>query len=175
MTNLTGKVAIVTGASRSKGIGAAICRSLAHAGADVFFTHWARFDESSGNGLEEVFPQRLCEELRRSGVRAGHMEMDLSKEASPVRLMDRVEKMLGTPCILVNNATFESPSDWRTLNKEILDSHYNVNNSGTLLLTMEFAKRYERTFGGRRNGRVINLVSKGPDPNNLAYIATKGC
>jgi 3-oxoacyl-[acyl-carrier protein] reductase len=52
MTNLKGKIAIVTGARRSKGIGV-ICRSLANAGADVFFTHWSPFDEFSGNGLDQ--------------------------------------------------------------------------------------------------------------------------
>ena len=62
MTNLKGKLAIVTGASRSKGIGAAICRSLANAGADVFFTHWSPFDEMSGNGLDQDFPSMLWEE-----------------------------------------------------------------------------------------------------------------
>ena len=174
MTNLKGKVAIVTGAGRSKGIGAAICRSLASAGADTFFTHWTPFDEMSGNGVDRDFPRWLCEELKNHGVRAGHLEVDLSNESSPILLMNRVEKTLGTPCILVNNATFESPANFRTLTKEILDYHYHVNNSGTLLLTMEFARRYEKAFPERKDGRIINMVSKGPDPNNLAYIATKG-
>ncbi|WP_156479510.1 hypothetical protein [Alkalihalobacillus trypoxylicola] len=40
MKPLNRKVAIVTGASRSKGIGAAICLSLAEAGMDIFFTQW---------------------------------------------------------------------------------------------------------------------------------------
>lgn len=56
----------------------------------------------------------------------------------------------------------------------MLDKHYKVNNSGTLMLSFEFAKRYEEVFMNKKNGRIINLVSGGPDPNNLAYIATKG-
>ncbi|MGM0751553.1 MAG: SDR family oxidoreductase [Bacillota bacterium] len=174
MINLIGKVAIVTGASRSKGIGAAICRTLASAGADIFFTHWTSFDDTSGNGVEKEFPDTLCEELKEMGVRAFHMEADLSDEASPSRIMDRVEETLGTSCILVNNATFESPTNYQTLNRDILDKHYQVNNSGTLMLTMEFARRYEKAFPERKDGRIINMVSKGPDPNNLAYIASKG-
>jgi 3-oxoacyl-[acyl-carrier protein] reductase len=40
------------------------------------------------------------------GVNADHMELDLSKSESPNLIMDRVEETLGTPSILVNNATF---------------------------------------------------------------------
>lgn len=174
MTNLHGKIAIVTGASRSKGIGAAICRSLSDAGADIFFTHWTSFDEVSGNGADKDFPEKLCIELKSRGVRAAHMEVDLSGETSHTLLMDQVEETIGTPCILVNNATFESPANFRTLTKKVLDKHYNVNNSGTLMLTMEFARRYEKAFPQCKHGRIINMVSKGPDPNNLAYIASKG-
>ncbi|NMH69354.1 SDR family oxidoreductase [Bacillus sp. RO3] len=174
MTNLKGKIAIVTGTSRWEGIGAAICRSLAGAGADIFFTHWSPFDEESGNGAERGFPDRLCGELISMGVRAAHLEVDLSDEASPDLLMDRVEEILGSPSILVNNATFESPSNFHTLTKEILDQHYQVNNSGTLMLTMEFARRFGKAFPQGKGGRIIHMVSKGPDPNNLAYIASKG-
>ncbi|KPL58849.1 SDR family oxidoreductase [Rossellomorea vietnamensis] len=174
MTNLTGKIAIVTGVSRDKGIGAAICRSLARAGADIFFTHLSSFDEMSGMGADQHFPHLLCEELLDTGVRSAHMELDLSDETAPSRLMDKVEEFLGTPSILVNNATYEAPANFRTLDKSILDKHYQVNNSGTILLTMEFARRYERAFPGYKQGRIINMVSKGPDPNNLAYIASKG-
>jgi 3-oxoacyl-[acyl-carrier protein] reductase len=174
MTNLKGKIAIVTGASRSKGIGAAICRSLANAGTDLFFTHWSPFDEMSGNGLDNGFPNMLCEDLSEFGVKVAHMELDLSRSDSSTIIMDRVEETLGTPSILVNNASFESPADFRTLNREILYKHYQVNNSGTLMLALEFAKRYEKSFPEGKNGRIINMVSKGPDSNNLAYIATKG-
>ncbi|WP_226673802.1 SDR family oxidoreductase [Rossellomorea aquimaris] len=174
MTNLTGKIAIVTGASRSKGIGAAICRSLAIAGADIFFTHFSSFDEMSGNGADTGFPHQLSKELQKNGVRAAHMELDLGEGTAPARLMDQVEEILGTPSILVNNATYEAPASYSTLDKDILDKHYQVNNSGTLLLTTEFAKRFEKAVPKMAHGRIINMVSKGPDPNNLAYIATKG-
>ncbi|MCG7345990.1 SDR family oxidoreductase [Sporosarcina sp. ACRSL] len=174
MTNLKGKIAIVTGASRANGIGAAICLFLAEAGADIFFTHWSPFDENEGNGIEKEFPAFLANRISKLGVKCFHIELDLSHPGSPVNLLNEVEKMMGTPTILVNNATYESPSNFRSLNTDILDRHYQVNNIGTIILSTEFAKRYEKAFPGQRGGRIINLVSKGPDPNNLAYIATKG-
>lgn len=42
------------------------------------------------------------------------------------------------------------------------------------MLSIEFAKRYEKVFKDKKDGRIINLVSGGPDPNNLTYISTKG-
>lgn len=174
MKPLNGKIAVITGASRSTGIGAAICLSLAKAGADIFFTHWSEFDEIEGNGIEMDFPNILCEKIRSFEVRTEHMPLDLSSDKSPTRLLDAVEETLGTACILVNNATYESPTNFRDLNTEVLNKHYEVNNSGTLMLSVEFAKRYEKVFKCKKDGRIINLVSGGPDPNNLAYIATKG-
>jgi len=174
MKHLNGKIAIVTGASRSTGIGAAICLSLAKAGADIFFTHWSKFDEKEGNGIEIGFPTILCEKIKSYGVRAEQMPLDLALEESPIKLLEAVEETLGTACILVNNATYESPTNFRYFSTKMLDKHYKVNNSGTLMLSVEFAKKYEKEFENRKDGRIINLVSGGPDPNNLAYIATKG-
>jgi 3-oxoacyl-[acyl-carrier protein] reductase len=174
LKQLNGKIAIVTGASSSKSIGAAICFYLAQAGADVFFTHWAPFDENEGNGVEKDFPDWLCKKLKSLGVRSNHLQLDLSLPGSSYRLLNRVEETLGSANILVNNATYESPMNYRDFNTEVLDKHYKVNNSGTLMLSVEFAKRYEKAYQNKNDGRIINLVSGGPDPNNLAYIATKG-
>ncbi|WP_234417372.1 MULTISPECIES: SDR family oxidoreductase [unclassified Lysinibacillus] len=174
MTNLKGKLAIVTGASRSTGIGAAVCLAFAEAGADIFFTHWSQFDEKEGNGAERDFPDILSERISKLGVRCHHLEIDLSKPEAPIELLNEVENKIGPPSILVNNATFGAPSNFRNLNEEILNKHYQVNNSGTILLSIEFAKRFEKVFLSKKGGRIINLVSGGPDPNNLAYIATKG-
>lgn len=174
MTQLNGKIAIVTGASRANGIGAATCLALAHAGAHIFFTHWSKFDENEGNGAEKGFPELLCRQITQLGVQCHHMELDLSQPDAPLMLLNEVEKSIGTANILVNNATYEARIDFRQLNAELLDKHYQVNNSGTILLSTEFAKRYEQIFPAQKGGRIINLVSDGADPTNMAYIATKG-
>jgi 3-oxoacyl-[acyl-carrier protein] reductase len=101
------------------------------------------------------------------------MELDLSQIEAPEILLNEVQEKLGLPSILVNNATHSVDVDFRSLNADILDAHYNVNIRGTCLLTVEFARRIEGTHGGR----IINLVSgqdKSPQPGNLAYVSTKG-
>lgn len=172
MTHLQGKIAVVTGVSRSHGIGTAICRALAQEGADIFFTHWSRYDETDGCGKEQDWPEVLSEELKNCGVRAAHIEADLSDTSAPAQILNAAEAALGTPSLLINNATHSSLANFRELTADILDRHYAVNNRGPILLSTEFAKRFERA--ALTQGRIINLVSKGPDPNNLAYIATKG-
>lgn len=174
MKPLQGKIAVVTGTSREEGIGSAICLSLAAAGADIFFTHYCAFDQTEGNGAESEWPAILSEKIKQLGVRCDHMDADLSDSLIPTAILDQVQKTLGTPSILINNATYELRADFRSLNVEILDKHYKVNNSGTITLSMEFAKRFEQGYPGQKNGRIIFLVSGGPDPENLAYIATKG-
>ncbi|UHA75267.1 SDR family oxidoreductase [Paenibacillus sp. 481] len=170
---LQGKIAIITGVSRSKGIGSAIARALASEGADVFFTYWCNYDQHQPHGAENEWPALLSAELRTYGVRVESMELDLANSLSPVRLLDEVQQLLGTPNILVNNATHCEEVDFQTLSTDILRAHCDVNIVGTCMLSVEFARRLNTGAGGR----IINLVSgqdKGPMPGNLAYVATKG-
>ncbi len=160
---LRGRVAVVTGAGRCRGIGPAICKALAEEGADIFFTYWKEDDE----------PEGLLEELRRVGVRAETMEVDLSLLEFPERLLDMVAERLGPPWVLVNNAAYSSRDGYEALDAATLDAHYAVNLRATALLSVEFARR----FGGGSGGRIVNLTSGqslGPMPGELAYAATKG-
>ncbi len=170
---LRGKVALVTGASRRRGIGTAICRALAARGADVFFTHWAPFDRTQPVGEDPEAPAALRNELRDLGVRAECVEMDLSLTDSPVSLLDAVTERLGAPSVLVNNAAYSARDGFERLDAAMLDAHYAVNLRATALLSVEFARRYP----GGAGGRIINLTSGqslGPMPGELAYAATKG-
>jgi len=174
MTRLKNRIAVVTGVSRRKGIGAAVCLALAEEGADVFFTYCSSYERRvTGFELEEHWADRFAGELRELGARAGHAELDLTQAETPARLLDAVEERLGLPAILVNNATYSMDADFRQLTAELIDLHCAVNIRGTLMLTAEFARRLE----GRGSGSIVNLVSgqdKGPMPGNLAYAATKG-
>lgn len=63
--------------------------------------------------------------------------------------------LLCSSTILVNNATYFVVIDFRSINANILDSHYGINIRGTCLLTVELARQIE----GKHDGRFINMVS----------------
>lgn len=166
------RIALVTGASRRIGIGAAICRALAAAGHEVAFTHWRAYDRASAWGADEEGPAALLDELRALGTRAEAFEVDLSRSETPARLLDQVTERLGFPRVLVNNAAHSTMTDYASLDAASLDAHYAVNLRATALLSTELARRWP---GGP--GRIVNLSSgqsRGPMPAELAYAASKG-
>src|SRR5262245_38559242 len=171
--DLTDRVAVVTGASRRQGIGAAICRALASHGADILFTHWQPFDQTQRSGIDPDGPTLLQRELREFGVRIEELAVDLADPTAPARVLDTVETRLGPPSILVNNAAHSVNDDFLTLDAASLDAHYAVNVRATALLSVEFARR----FRGGPGGRIINLSSGqsvGPMPDELSYATSKG-
>lgn len=170
--DVSGRLAIVTGASRREGIGAAICRALASHGADILFTHWPLYDREQGNGEDKDGPLALAAELRALGVRVVALEVDLAAPAAYLRVLDAAAE-LGRPTILVNNAAHSTSGGYETLDVATLDAHYAVNVRAMALLSAEFARRWP----GGPDGRIINLSSGqgiGPMPTELAYAATKG-
>ena len=171
--DLSGKVAVVTGAGRRKGIGAAICRALAARGADVLFTYWKDYDRKMPWNADEEGPEALLKELREMDPRAEGLEVDLSLPESPAYLLDAAEERLGPPSILVNNAAYSTRDGFENLDAATLDAHYAVNLRATALLSVEFARRYP----GGSGGRIVNITSGqflGPMVGELAYTATKG-
>lgn len=167
------RIALVTGASRRQGIGAAICRALAADGVDIAFTHWQPYDRAMPWGGDPNGPTALVTELQAQGVRAVAIEADLSRPDTPAWLLDEVAARLGQPAILVNNAAYSTPDGYARLDAATLDAHYAVNLRATALLSVEFARRWP----GGPGGRIINLTSGqslGPMPEELAYAATKG-
>jgi 3-oxoacyl-[acyl-carrier protein] reductase len=170
--DLSGRVALVTGATRLLGIGAAIARAFAAAGADVAFTHWTAYDHEAFGTLDDE-PRQLADELRSLGARVESFGLDLSDPEAPSRLFDGVESRLGEVSILVNNAAVSVRDDVDTLTADGLDRHYAVNVRAMALLSVEHARR----FSGERGGRIINLTSGqsvAPMPNELSYATTKG-
>ncbi|NJM89467.1 MAG: SDR family oxidoreductase [Hydrococcus sp. RU_2_2] len=171
--NLQNRIALVTGVSRCKGIGAAICRYLARSGANIFFTYWQPYDRIMPWETDEEEPQQLQQELETLGIRAQRLEIDLSLPESPSQLIDAVEAKLGSLSILVNNAAYSVEDGYEQLNASILDASYAVNLRATALLSVEFARRYR----GGAGGRIINLTSgqfQGAMVGEIAYAATKG-
>src|ERR1700754_3630223 len=92
MSNLTGKVAVVTGAS--KGIGAGIARALAGAGAAVAVNY-----SGDRQGAE-----RVVADIEKNGGKAVAIQADTRKRDDIKRLFAETKQALGTPSVLVNNA-----------------------------------------------------------------------
>jgi len=171
--DLTGRVAVVTGAGRQRGIGTAVCRALASHGADILFTHWQPYNQTRPHSVDTEGPTVLQHELQEYGVRVENLPVDLGDPAAPARVLDVVETRLGPPSILVNNAAHSTNDDYRTLDAASLDVHYAVNVRATALLSVEFARRYP----GGPGGRIISLSSGqgvGPMPDELSYATSKG-
>jgi 3-oxoacyl-[acyl-carrier protein] reductase len=170
---MTTPIALVTGASRRIGIGAAICRALAAQDNDIFFTHWQAYDQIMTWGEDTDGPADLQAEIQALGVRCQHLAADLSQPDTPAQILDAVETTLGHVSILVNNATYSVNADHTELTADLLDKHYAVNMRGTFLLTTEFIRR----FKGESGGRIVNMTSGqsvGPMAGELPYITTKG-
>ena len=167
------RVALITGASRRGAIGAAICRALAAGGFDVAFTHWRAYDRDTGSGLDQDGPTVIQREIEAFGRRSLAIEADLSDPSVIGRLLDEIQAKLGELFVVVNNACFSKSAGIDVLDAKTLDDHYAVNLRATMLLTVEFARRWR----GGTGGRVISLTSGqslGPMPDELPYVATKG-
>lgn len=169
--------ALVTGASRKVGIGAAIARELARRGVHVFLAYYRPYDRESGLAGDPAEPSQLLDELRGLGVRADGLEADLADPRTPARLMEAAESALGAVSILVNNAAYSMRDGIDALTADLLDRTYAVNLRGMALLCAEFVRRFKRYQPPLASGRIINLTSGqslGPMPGELAYVATKG-
>jgi 3-oxoacyl-[acyl-carrier protein] reductase len=167
------KIAIITGASRIKGIGAAICNELADAGYHIFFTYWTAYDKNMPWSIEVNEPMKLKKEIMQKGVKVACMELDLTQSDAPEQLLNRVSDELGMPDILINNAAYSTNNDYSNLTVEELDKHYMVNIRATTLLSSKFAQSFNKKSGGR----IVNITSgqfRGPMPGELAYATTKG-
>lgn len=171
--DLRGRIAIVTGASRRIGIGAAIAQTLAGAGADIFLTYFMPYDAGQPWGSNPSEVEQQLAALKALGVRAYGMEANLVQPETPRRILEAVEGLLGRASILVNNATVSENAGIDRLDAAQLDRHYAVNVRGTALLCQEFVRRWP----GGPGGRIINMTSgQGvtPMPGELAYAMTKG-
>ena len=150
--SLQGKIALVTGVGRNAGIGASICREIAKNGGDIFFTYWRQYDKETHSEDTENDPANLANELNQLGVRVESVEIDLSKKDSAEELFRVVEKELGTPNILINNACHDFEIPFVELSPEILDKHYAVNVRAVAMLCKEFVKR-------GKAGHIISMTS----------------
>lgn len=167
------RVAIVTGASRRVGIGAATARALATAGHDIFFTHFDSYDKAMYQGVAQDEPSLIRAEIERLGVRVADMSVDMSEASAADAILTRCRDSLGAPSVLINNAAYSTTQPWTDLTIDEIDRHMAVNYRASTLLSIGFAKGFSKGQGGR----IISMTSGqslGPMPTELAYASSKG-
>ena len=159
MIELKGKVAVVTGAS--KGIGAAIARSLGAAGASVVVNYSASKEDAGS----------VVADITASGGNAIAVKGDVAKAADVRRLFAETKKAFDTLDVLVNNAGVYKFLPLENITEDEFHREFDINVLGTLLATKEAVKHF-----GPNGGSVINLssiVSAG-EPQASIYSGTKG-
>jgi 3-oxoacyl-[acyl-carrier protein] reductase len=160
MSKLSGKVAVVTGAS--KGIGADIAKGLAKEGASVIVNYAA-----SKEGAEKVVA-----EITKAGGKAVAVQGDVANEADVNRLFEETRKAFGKLDVLVNNAGVYQFSPIEEFSPELYSRLFNTNVLGTLLATREAVKLF-----GDNGGSIINIgsaVTELHPPTSAVYTGTKG-
>jgi 3-oxoacyl-[acyl-carrier protein] reductase len=160
MSDLTGKVAIVTGAS--KGIGAGIARGLGAAGASVVVNY-----ASSREGAD-----RAVAAITAKGGKAIAVQGDMSKAADVRRLFEETKKAFGSLDVLVNNAGVFQFDPLEAVTEDEFHREFNTNVLGPIMTTREALNYF-----GPNGGSVINIssvASTNPVPNSVVYSATKG-
>ncbi len=160
------RVALITGASR--GIGAATALAAARAGFAVA-VNYARDRDAA---------ETVAGAVREAGQRAIAVQADVGDEAAIVRMFETVDRELGVPDALVNNAGILFRQGRLTsMDAARIDRVLAVNVTGTMVCAREAVKRMSTREGGR-GGSIVNVSSAAArigGPNEYVdYAASKG-
>jgi NAD(P)-dependent dehydrogenase (short-subunit alcohol dehydrogenase family) len=142
-TDLTGQVALVTGAS--SGLGARFARVLAACGAKVALA--ARRTERLAS---------LAAEITEAGGTCAALRVDMTDMDSVRALVPAAEEALGTVTILVNNAGIPDAQRAHKMEPELVDRVFDTNLRGPWVLSCEVANRL---IAGKLPGRMVNISS----------------
>jgi 3-oxoacyl-[acyl-carrier protein] reductase len=159
MSKLNGRIAIVTGAS--KGIGAAVARQLAAAGAAVVVNY-----AGSRSGAESV-----VSDITAAGGKALAVQADVAKPEDVQRLVAQTVKAFGAPDILVNNAGVYAFAPLEEVTPEFFHRQFNTNVLGLLLVSQETAKHFSAKGGSIIN--ISSVVTQLNLPGSTVYAGTK--
>ena len=156
---LQGKVAIVTGAS--KGIGAAIAKGMAKAGANVVVNY-----ASDRSGAEKAVAA-----ITAAGGKAVAVKADVSKSADVKELFEQTIRTFGRLDILVNNAGVYRFEPIEAVTEEEFYRIYNTNVLGAILTMQEAIKHF-----APEGGAIINIATAGVSstlPMSSVYTSSK--
>ncbi|MBI2361431.1 MAG: glucose 1-dehydrogenase [Deltaproteobacteria bacterium] len=156
---LTGKVAIVTGAS--KGIGAVIAKHMAAEGAAVIVNY-----ASSKEGAD-----RVITEITRNGGKAIAVQANVAKQAEIKHLFSEAKKAFGRIDILVNNAGIYEFSPLEGVTEEHFRKQFDLNVLGLILASKEAVRHFDCAGGSIIN--ISSVASTTAPANTSVYSATK--
>ncbi|MFL2803874.1 MAG: SDR family NAD(P)-dependent oxidoreductase [Dehalococcoidia bacterium] len=177
MGELDGKVAIVTGAGRLRGIGRAAAISLAKLGADVVVTGTGRNPENypedeKAIGWRDI--ESVADLVRAEGTRALPLVADVTNRDHVKNMIDQTIKELGRIDILINNAAYARAEDRvpiLDLNEDTFQKVVDIKITGTFLCTKGAVEHMIKQGDG---GKIVNISSaagKRGSANFLAYNA----
>ena len=176
MPELDGKVAIVTGAGRLRGIGRGAAVALARLGADVVITGTGRSPDryppdEKAVGWRDI--ESAAEQVRSEGARALPLVVDVADTDSVQDMVERAIEEFGRIDILVNNAAYARGPDRVPITElplDVFQKVLDVKVTGTYLCVKAVAPRMIEQGGGK----IVNISSgsgKTGSANNLAYCA----
>lgn len=142
MSNLTGRVAVITGAGR--GIGRTVAHILAEKGMLI--------------GVNDVNPTLACqvvEELQAKGCRAITLVGSVANKAEVNQMVDQVETDLGPVWLLVNNAGVLNVAPTAEMTEEMWDTAFAVDAKGIFLTSQAVIRK----MMPRKQGRIVNFAS----------------
>jgi len=144
-TDLTGQVALVTGAS--SGLGLRFAKVLAACGAKVAL---------AARRLDRL--EALAEEIRGEGGEALAVEMDATDADQLIAAVAKAEAELGLVTILVNNAGIPDAQRAHKMSLELIDRVIDINIRAPFILSCEVARRL---LAAGKPGRIVNIASVG--------------
>src|SRR4051794_38243003 len=135
--DLTGRVALVTGGS--KGLGLAMARGLARAGADVVVS--SRHEDELRTALDQI--------LADTGRRGQYVVADMTSRADVQRLADEAVRRLGKVDVLVNNAGSNTPQPIDAITDAVWDNLLELNLTSVMALTRALVPGMKERRWGR--------------------------
>ncbi len=159
--SLNGKIALVTGAS--SGIGHAVARGLAQAGAAVV---------AAARRIEHL--ERLAAEIEAEGGQAMAVRIDVTDKDSIRLALDQAEARFGVVDVVINNAGVADPKPFLKTEDESRDSIMDTNFKGVWNIARQTA---QRMVDAAKPGSIVNIASVlglGARSGYTAYCASKG-